>query len=450
MRSLFVVILIAIGFTGSIFSRHVGLLTYVWFSLFRPVDWIYWNLAPFRLSLVSGLLLLVPSVLSGILPNITHPISILTWLMLGVTLVAQTTSYLQPSWEWVDQFARLVVVSTLAVSLLTTRARISQFVAVLAGSFAFFSAKAGVVALVTGGVQFAEGQAGTFVDNNGYALAVNMAIPLMAVTGTTLLGKDIPYLKQIRLGFLIAIPLSVLTVIGTMSRAGLLALATLALIVALLQRRPLLWTAGLMLAGVLTYNFAPMPAGYMDRVSTITTYREVNEGSALSRLHFWRIAVKMAAANPLGVGLRQYDRAYDAYDDSGGAYGFARAVHNSHLQMLAEFGYAGFAVWILTFLYAISTGLRIRFAAAKLAGLTDEERTFFVSMSTALVASMCAFIVGGTFIAAATNELTWLTFAGLAALQREFHARARESVPARSPALRPAPAMPPPYRKAIA
>ncbi len=450
MRSLFVVILIAIGFTGSIFSRHIGLLTYVWFSLFRPVDWIYWNLVPFRLSLVSGLLLLVPSLLSGILPNLTHPLSLMTALMLGITLVAQTTSYLNPDWGWVDQFARLVVVSTLAVSLLTTRERISQFVAVMAGSFAFFSAKAGVVALVSGGVQFSEGQAGTFVDNNGYAMAVNMAIPLMAVTGTTLAGKHIPYLKQIRLGFLLAIPLSVFTVIGTMSRAGLLALGTLALILALLQRRPLLWTAGLAVAGILTYNFAPMPEGYLERVETITTYREIGEGSALSRLHFWRIAVKMAAANPLGVGLRQYDRAYDDHDDSGGAYGFTRAVHNSHLQVLSELGYAGFALWILTFLYALASGLRIRFTAAKLPGLTDEERTFYVSMATALVASMCAFIVGGTFIAAASNELTWLTFAGLAALQREFQARVRALVPARTQALRAAPAMPPPRRKAIA
>ena len=90
MRSLFVVILIAIGFTGSIFSRHIALLTYVWFSLFRPVDWVYWNLVPLRLSLVSGILLLVPSLLSGILPNITHPLSIASWLMLGVTLGGET------------------------------------------------------------------------------------------------------------------------------------------------------------------------------------------------------------------------------------------------------------------------------------------------------------------------------------------------------------------------
>lgn len=449
MRSILILILIAIGFTGSLFSRHIGLLTYVWFALFRPLEWVFWYLVPYRLSLVSGLLLLVPCLFSGILPNFSHPLTILSWLFMALTLVAQTTSYLNPDWAWVDQLARLMIVSALAVTLLNTRQKLSQFVAVIAGSFAFYSAKAGIVTLTTGGVRFSDGQAGSFVDNNGYALAINMAIPLMAATGATLMA-DLPGLKFMRLGFLVAVPLSVFTVIGTMSRAGLLALATLALILALLQRRPMLWTAGLVVAAVLTYNFAPMPEGYLERVETITTYNEVGEGSALGRLHFWRVAVRMVEAHPLGVGLRQYDTAYDDYDDSGGLFGSKRSVHNSHLQVLSELGYAGFVVWVAAFGYALTVGLRIRFAATKLAGLTDEERRFYVSMATALLASMCAFIVGGTFIAAANNELTWLTFASLAALQREFRVRTAALVPALATAVRPAPVMPVPRRKAIA
>jgi len=342
-----------------------------------------------------------------------------------------------------------MIVTTLAVSLLNTREKLSQFVAVVAGSFAFYSAKAGIVTLTSGGVRFTEGQAGAFVDNNGYALAINMAIPLMAVTGTTLMAK-LPGLKFIRLGFLVAIPLSVFTVIGTMSRAGLLALATLALITTLLQRRPALWTAGLVVGAVLTYNFAPMPEGYLDRVQTIGTYKEVGDGSALGRLHFWHVAGRMAAANPLGVGLRNYDKAYDDYDDSGGAYGSTRSVHNSHLQVLSEQGYAGLFIWAVTFIYAITIGLRLRFTATKTPGLTDDERQFYVSMSTALVASMCAFLVGGTFIAASNNELTWLTFGAVAALQREFRVRTAALTPAQAVVKRAAPVMPAPRRKAIA
>ena len=171
---------------------------------------------------------------------------------------------------------------------------------------------------------------------------------------------------------------------------------------------------------------------------------------AADLLHFWRVAVRMVEANPFGVGLRQYDSAYDDYDDSGGLFGPKRSVHNSHLQVLSELGYAGFVVWVATFGYALTVGLRIRFAATTLAGLTDEERRFYVSMATALLASMCAFIVGGTFIAAANNELTWLTFAGLAALQREFRVRTAALAPTRATAMRPAPVMPVPRRKAIA
>jgi hypothetical protein len=63
---------------------------------------------------------------------------------------------------------------------------------------------------------------------------------------------------------------------------------------------------------------------------------------------------------------------------------------------------------------------------------------------------MCAFIVGGTFIAAAGNELTWLTFGGVAALERQFKAQRLAVVTPRGRSALRAPAMPPPRRKAIA
>ena len=448
MRSLAILILIAVGLGGALISRHIGLLTYVWFALFRPLEWVWWDLTRFRLSLVSGLFLVLPAVITGMVPNVTHPLSLLSWAALATAVLAQTTTYVQSDLNWLDQFARLIFISTLAVTILNTRERLSQFIAVMAGSFAFYSAKAGIVVLTTGGVQFSDGQAGAFVDNNGYALAINMALPFMVISGS-LLRFQVPGVKYIRKGFYAAVPLSVLTIIGTNSRGGLLALGTLAVVLALLQRRPLLWLASMVLAGVLTYNFAPMPEGYLDRVNTISNYDEVGEQSALGRLHFWRIAFKMAAANPLGVGLRNYDRAYDDYDDSGGAYGTRRSVHNSHLQMLSELGYIGFGLWILIFAYAITSCLRIRFTAASLSGLNDEDRRYYMLTSTAFVASMCAFIVGGTFIASANNELTWFTFGGIAALHRQFRSEAAVQKRVRSGS-RPAPAMPPPRRPAIA
>lgn len=449
MRSIFIIVLIGMGLAGGLISRHVALLAYVWFSLFRPLEFQWMDLSSLRLSLLTGLVLVVPSLLTGIFPNVTHPLSILSWLFMGCVLVAQFTTYIATDWGWVDQFARLLVVSGLSVSLATTKPRLTQLIAVIAGSFAFYSAKGGLVSILNGGMQFSEGQAGAFADNNGYAMAVNMAIPLMATAAATL-SMPLPGAKYVRQGFWLCIPLSIVTVIGTMSRAGLLGLGTLALVLALLQRRPVVWTTGIVAAGALIFVLAPKPEGYVERMGTIYTYEEVGEGSALGRLHFWRIATLMADDNPFGVGLRNYDRAYDDYDDSQGAYGRNRSVHSSHLQVLAELGYAGLAIWVLIFSYAIVTCLRIRFKAAKLVGLTDDDRSFYMTVATALAASMLAFLVGGMFISAANNDFTWITFGVVAALDRMYRADVIALRPARVDTDRAAAVIPRVRRKAIA
>lgn len=449
MRSIFILVLIAIGFGASVVSRQAALYTYVWFSLFRPLEWIWLNVTSLRLSLIAGLLLLVPCLLSGQLPNVTHPLNLIAWGFLGTVLTAQYTTYLTLDFGWVDQFIRLLIVSALMTTLVKTRAHLSQLVAVMAGSFAFYSAKGGVASILGGGVQFTSGQAGAFLDNNGYALAINMALPMMAAASATL-EAPIPGLALVRRGFLIAIPLSVITIIGTMSRGGLLGLATLAIVASLLQRRPVAWLSGMALAGGLFLAFAPKPEGYAERMQTITTYEEVGEGSALSRLHFWKVAVEMAKANPLGVGLRAYDKAYDDHDFANGYYGRQRSVHSSHMQVLSELGYAGFALWVLAFVYATWICLRIRIAAAKLQGLTDEERKYYITMATAFAASMVAFVVGGTFLAVANNDLTWMTFGAVVALDRIYKAHVQSLKPASVSTDRAAPVIPRARRKAIA
>jgi putative inorganic carbon (hco3(-)) transporter len=449
MRSALVLVLIFAGLAGSLLSRHIGLLNYVWFSLFRPIEWIWWNVYWMRLSLVSGLMLIVPCLLTGKLPNVTHPISLLSWAFMGTVVIAHYTSYLASNLDWVDQFFRLLLVVTLSITLVDTKAKLTHLVAVIAGSFAFFSAKAGVSYLMGGGAVFAEGQAGAFADNNGYALAVNMAIPLMAAAGTTL-QWNVPALKRIRQGFLVSIPLSVLTVIGTMSRAGLLGLAALGVVFVGLQRRPLLWGGGVLTVAALTFAVAPLPEGYLERMQTIRTYEEVGEGSALSRFHYWHIAVVMVERHPFGVGLRRYDEAYDAHDDSAGAWGFSRSVHNSHLEVLAELGYMGFVLWLVIFAYAFWACLKVRFGAVSLPGLSDDDRALYVNLSTAYMASMFAFIVGGSFIAAANNDLTWMTFGCIAITERLYRADVAALRPARVATDRAAAVVPRPQRKAIA
>ena len=187
--------------------------------------------------------------------------------------------------------------------------------------------------LTTGGVQFSDGQAGSFIDNNGYALAINMAMPFMVISGSLLRCRSRsevhPSWASTRPCPSACSPSSAPTPGAGCSRSRPWRSCC-----ALLQRRRFTWLAGMVLAGVLDLQLRADAGRLSGSRQTISTYEEVGEGSALGRLHFWRIAFKMVAANPFGVGLRNYDRAYNDYDDSGGVYGLRRSVHNSHLQML--------------------------------------------------------------------------------------------------------------------
>jgi hypothetical protein len=50
--------------------------------------------------------------------------------------------------------------------------------------------------------------------------------------------------------------------------------------------------------------------------------------------------------------------------------------------------------------------------------VSAETSKLLFTMANGLMASMVAFLVGGTFIALALNDVTWLTFALVASLDR--------------------------------
>jgi O-antigen ligase len=128
----------------------------------------------------------------------------------------------------------------------------------------------------------------------------------------------------------------------------------------------------------------------------------------------------MAYAHPFfGVGLRNYEFTYDAFDFLNGIYGKGRSVHSSHFQVLAETGLIGSAFYVFLFTYGLTLCFRVR-ARSRRSELTPELQKFFYSASNAIIASMFGFLAGGSFIALALNDITWLTFALIASLDIIF------------------------------
>jgi probable O-glycosylation ligase (exosortase A-associated) len=440
LRTIFVASIVLLGLASSIVSPFWALMSYLWFAIFRPQEWMWFDITPLHLSLVLGILLVVRSVLSGTFPIVKHRLAIGLLLFWLTGLLAQFSA-VRPDvgWEWLDYLGRLFIVSLLLARLADTVTRYVIAVMVISGSLAFHTAKAGIAFLIGGGVRFAEGLGGAYVDNNGYALAAVMIAPLLIAVSRNF-PQVFPRLRAWRWGWTVSAPLTMLTVIGTYSRAGLLALIAAALVLVLLDRRRwrvlILCTAAIWL----TLVFAPIPDSYFSRMQTIRTYEQVGDASALSRLYFWTVAWRMAQANPLGVGLRNFNYAFNRYDTSGYEYGESRSVHSSHLEVLTENGFLGALVWTALFFFSLRICWRIRADADR---APTAHAFFFHTMATALIGSMCGFIVGGAFIALSLNDITWLTFGLVIALDRlEQHERRQSPIPlAGAPAVA-APAVP--------
>jgi probable O-glycosylation ligase (exosortase A-associated) len=437
LRTILICAILSFGLSAGIVNRFAALLLYVWFALFRPIEWVWIDLSQFRLSFITGALLVVPCLATGVFPNLTHPLSLGTIAFLAAAAIAHLGAVSPDiSLLWLDYLARLIMICLFAVTLVSTPQRFKWMLITVAGSFGFHSAKGGLASILGGGVRFYDGLAGAFIDNNGYAVGSAMIVFLLLCTAQNVERR---WLKA---AWWTAVPLSAMTVVSTFSRGGLLALAAGTLAFVAVQRQRIRAAVFVAVALLVLYATVPLPAGYTDRIATIESYGEGGDVSAISRLHFWRVALNMAAHQPLGVGLFNFPSNYDRYDTSSGEYGSERAVHNSHLQVLTETGVIGAAAYVFLFAWSAVLVARVRTQSLD-PRLAPSDSRLLLTAANALFASMAAFLVGGTFVSMALNDVTWITFALIAALDRvsqQLCADADVSVPGiadaqRTPAL---------------
>jgi putative inorganic carbon (HCO3(-)) transporter len=419
MRSALALVMIMIALGAAAFgSPFSALVSYLWYAFFRPQDWVWIDITSYGLSMILGGALILRSVFAGIAPNVTHPISIGILLFAGTGLLAQVNAVAPDvGWNWVDYFFRLTLVCLFLIALVDTPRKLFVAVLTVAGCLGFHAAKAGYGSMVFGGGAIVEGLGGSFPDNNGFALAAAMIFPML-IALSQCVPADWPARAAIRNVLRLTAAGCVLAVIGTFSRGGLLGLVTgLVFLVAVQKGQQLKLIVALVGAVVVAVIFVDLPEGYKDRVETIATYNETGEASALSRLHFWRVAIDMVVDHPFGVGMFNFPYAYDQYDFLDGLFGRSRPVHSSHFQVLAEQGFAGFFVWALLFYSAFVACLRARREATLHLGNTPDGQAIR-ALSTGLFGSMGAFVVGGAFGNLSLNDLTWVTFAMVAALDR--------------------------------
>jgi putative inorganic carbon (HCO3(-)) transporter len=395
LRTLFVLLLATLGAYYALQGPFYALLFYIWNAYFRPEDWIWGDLIRnLRLSSIIGIYLVCTTLFSRQRFVLNGKICLVLLFLFHTFLSMLFSEHFDYSWSCWQDFLKSTIITYLIIVLVNDLSQLRMVLLVMVISLGFEGAKQGWVYLLTSPGWANANPIAFLGDNNGVAVGMLMLVPICV-----LLAQTTPRKWEQLLYWFILVG-SLYRALSTYSRGGFLACLALGGTYWLRSRQKLRMLLGMVL--VIGVVLPALPDAFWSRMQTIQTYEE-DEGSGLSRLHFWAVAREMANANPLlGVGYMGYILSYDAYDFSQGQYGRQRAVHSAYFGVLAELGYLGTALFGLVFICAFYSCHRVRQLVRADATLLEGEK--YVA---ALEAGLIVFLVGSLFITFQYIEIFW-------------------------------------------
>ena len=262
------------------------------------------------------------------------------------------------------------------------------------------------------GYQSYMGGSGLAANPNDLALMLNLIVPIAAA-----LAFDSRRFAA-RAVAALTVLLSVAAIILTFSRAGFLTLATtFVMLFVILLRRKSAGLAGLLLLLALAVPVL-LPAGYTDRLSTITNIESDQTGSAQGRWQDFFVAAELIAMNPVvgyGIGndmiALNHHRGKEEWT----------SVHNAYLQYGVDLGLPGLLLFAWLHLLCFKTARSVERRAAK-----EPALQHLAYLAAGLQISLAAFFVAAMFHPIA-YQFYFFTIAGLTvALKNSCRAEAAE------------------------
>jgi putative inorganic carbon (hco3(-)) transporter len=291
-------------------------------------------------------------------------------------------------WTRYIEYCKIVAIALFTTAIVSNRERLRVMVWVIGLSLGFYGVKCGIWGFLSGGGLIQQGPGGMLADNNDFALALAMSVPLLFVLGLTERNRTL------RRAFWFALPMTVITVGLTQSRGGFLSVsAAIGILIWHSRSRLLGISAGLAIALVAVIL---MPQDYKDRLNTLRDYK--SEGSAASRVRAWGIATRMAKTHPvLGVGMTKFPQHFLRHcNDPTPLEKKGKAIivaHSSYFQIWAECGTIALGLYFTMIFSCFWTLWRIRREA-----ISRYFSSWIIHYAVMFEASLLAFCVGSAFL----------------------------------------------------
>jgi len=281
------------------------------------------------------------------------------------------------AWPRFYELTKTFVPLMLTLLLINSREKLFYLIITIATCFALLVLKGGYWAFMTGFSDRVYGPPGShFYDNNYFAIAVIMTIPLLV-----LWLRETPD-NRLRYILMVMIFLSAAAALSSWSRGALLSLGITTLFLVWHSRRKYL-AIPVVLAGIFM-SFQYLPQSWFERMQTIQAYE--TEESAGSRLETWKTGLDYAVQHPLtGAGFEGWR--YVTYGTTGIDW------HNAYIEILAEHGFVAFAIWLSLLLGSMISLSRLARLARQ-----GPELTWIRNYSVMLQASLIAYAAGAIFL----------------------------------------------------
>ena len=274
----------------------------------------------------------------------------------------------------------------LTLLLIDSREKLRYLVVIIAASILLIAVKGGFWAVMTGFHDRVYGPPGSqYAGNNEFAVAVTMVIPLLFVWLRE--SQD----KLLRMVIVGGILLCYGSVLSSWSRGGMLALAVVTLMLLWHSKKKLL--AIPLLAVVLAGFFVQLPGNWFERMETLTAVGQ--DASAQSRLAAWRIGSEFVQTRPVTGG------GFDAWPALTLSTGAPLDWHSAYVEMAAEHGLVGLAIWGLLLIGTLGSLTRLGMTA------TRKGVAWAADYAAMLRASLLAYMVGGLTLGIAYWELPY-------------------------------------------
>jgi len=390
MRDLFVFAVVVLCLPYALRRPFIGLLLFSWLAYMRPQDlcWGFARSMRFSFFVAAAMVIGFFAHEAGVrrftrwdIRTVLMP-CLLFFMTCGLVLAVDKGKYVL---RYYFEFVKIILIALFTVGQVTDRTRLRWLLWTICGCFAFYGFKGGLFGVLTGGTRILRGPGGMLEDNNDFALALVMNVPLLFYMGR---AEGKVWLRRL---CDVAMVLTAVTIFLTHSRGAALALIACLLVIA--------WRSGKLFKAVLALGlgvvafFMFAPEHVLERLGTLKQGTE--EGSAATRIRAWTVALRMIQAYPfVGVGIRNFQLHWHEFStDLSRGRGFAYVAHNSYLQIWAEGGTSSFVTYMLLLLSVFVSAWRVRRWAR-----LRPELAWAGTYARMLEATIAGFMVGSFFL----------------------------------------------------